>query len=372
MLVFGETGCEFTVRNMLILIPRSLPSTAHARDKLEKMRLALLTDFGTVDPYVAVMKGAIASRTDAAIHDLTHDIPPFDVFGAAWFLATVAPWWPDTIFVCVVDPGVGTSRKIVAMERRLELGEEPENSAESTNALGGSVQSVARSTKSTPSQVTPHDRPLPPGEGRGEGLAIENPEMQSGRSQSTDHSTKSTPSQVTLHQVRTQIFLAPDNGLLTMIDGPWRAVSVENQALFLPNGSSTFHGRDRFAPVAAALANGMPLDELGPPLTQLVRLDYEPPSYRASSARGTIISVDRFGNCITDLEAARIAFPKFALYAGQHVITRMSRTYGDAGDGPFVITGSTGHLEISLANASAATSLGLRRGDPVRVAPASL
>jgi S-adenosyl-L-methionine hydrolase (adenosine-forming) len=249
------------------------------------MRLALLTDFGTVDPYVAVMKGVLASRTDAAIHDLTHDIPPFDVFGAAWFLATVAPWWPGTIFVCVVDPGVGTSRKIVAMERIRE----------------------------------------------------------------------------------TQLFLAPDNGLLTMIDGDCRAVSVENEALFLPHGSSTFHGRDRFAPVAAALANGVPLDELGPPLTDIVRLDYEPPSYGEDSARGTIVRIDRFGNCITDMEAARVAFPRFALHAGQHVITRSSRTYGEAGDGPFVITGSTGHLEISVANASAAALLQLQRGDRVTV-----
>src|SRR5260221_6516843 len=251
------------------------------------MRLALLTDFGTVDPYVAVMKGVIASRTDAAVHDLTHDIPTFDVCGAAWFLTTAAPWWPDTIFVCVVDPGVGTSRKIVAMEKGA------------------------------------------------------------------------------------QILLAPDNCLWTMIHGRSRAVSVEIEALFLPNGSATFNGRDRFAPVAAALANGIPLNELGPPLTQLERLDYEPPSYGDASVCGTIVSVDRFGNCITDLEAARIASPRFALHAGEHVITRSSRTYGEACDGPFVITGSTGHLEISAANASAAILLTLRRGDRVRVTPVS-
>jgi len=247
------------------------------------MRLALLTDFGTVDPYVAVMKGVLASRTDAPIHDLTHEIPPFDVFAAAWFLATVAPWWPRTIFVCVVDPGVGTARKIVAMER------------------GG------------------------------------------------------------------ERFLAPDNGLLSMIGGEWRAVSVENEALFLPRGSTTFHGRDRFAPVAAALADGTPLEELGPPMSAIVRLDYEPPSYGDAVVRGTIVSVDRFGNCITDIEVARITFPRLALHAGEHVITRSSRAYGEAGEGAFVITGSTGHLEISVANANAATLLGLRRGDHVEV-----
>ena len=247
------------------------------------MRIALLTDFGTVDPYVAVMKGVLASRTDVAVHDLTHEIPPFDVFGAAWFLATVEPWWPGTVFVCVVDPGVGTSRKIVAMER---------------------------------------------GEQR---------------------------------------FLAPDNGLLTMIGGAGRVVSVENEAFFLPNGSTTFHGRDRFAPVAAALANGTSLDELGPPMTGMVRLDYEPPSYDDTVVRGRIVNVDRFGNCITDIEAARIAFPRLVLHARKHVIARSNRAYGDAGEGAFVITGSTGHLEISVANADAAHLLGLRRGDRVEV-----
>ena len=247
------------------------------------MRLALLTDFGTADPYVAVMKGVIASRTEAVIHDLTHEIAPFDVFGAAWFLSTVAPWWPRTIFVCVVDPGVGTARKIVAMER-------------------------------------------------GE-----------------------------------QLFLAPDNGLLTMIGGADRLVSVENESLFLPHGSTTFHGRDRFAPVAAALANGLPLEELGPPLAEIVRLDYEPPSYDDTVVHGTIVTVDRFGNCVTDIEAARISYPRFALHAGEHVITRSSRSYGEAGEAAFVITGSTGHIEISVANGDAAQLLSLRRGDRVSV-----
>ena len=83
------------------------------------VRIALLTDFGNRDPYVASMKGVIASRCDAAIHDLTHDIAPHQVFEAAWFVRIVERWWPDgTIFVCVVDPGVGTSRRIIAVENK--------------------------------------------------------------------------------------------------------------------------------------------------------------------------------------------------------------------------------------------------------------
>jgi S-adenosylmethionine hydrolase len=245
------------------------------------VRIALLTDFGTRDPYVASMKGVIASRTGATIHDLTHEIEPFDVFGAAWFLKTVEPWWPDTIFVCVVDPGVGTARRIVALEE----------------------------------------------------------DGQDGR-----------------------LFLAPDNGLLTMVAGSGRIVSVENETLFLPAGSTTFHGRDRFAPVAAALAEGLPVSDLGPEIEEMVRLEYTPPSYDASPIEGTIVSVDRFGNCITDLEAARLgAVP--SLRAGAHVIHRVSTTY--EGEGPFIIIGSTGHLEISIAGGNAAEALRLRRGEGV-------
>ncbi len=253
------------------------------------MRIALLTDFGTRDPYVAAMKGVIAARTNSAIHDLTHEIEPFDIFGAAWFLKCAAPWWPETIFVCVVDPGVGTARRIAAM------------------------------------------------------------------------------------QLYGQIFLAPDNGLLTMIvtgTGGWTIVSVENESLFLPDGSSTFHGRDRFAPVAAALANGTPLEALGPPLAELVQLDYAPPVYSSYPVKGTIVQIDRFGNAITDLEASRVVLSRFAVHVGGRKVDRLARSYGDAGEGPFLIIGSTGRLEISMANASAAEALGLRRGDRVTVASA--
>src|SRR5258708_24194265 len=197
------------------------------------MRLALLTDFGTADPYVAVMKGVLASRTDAAIHDLSHDVAPFDVFGAAWFLSTVAPWWPGTIFVCVVDPGVGTSRKIVAMERiqvTAEVaGEGLEHVTEIGEGLGTDTLNnlakpshrVAHSTKEILRQGTQLDRPLPPGEGRGEGLV--NQELVQTQRVKTAH--------IKAPHIKRQLFLAPDNGLLTMIDGDCRAVSVENEAL---------------------------------------------------------------------------------------------------------------------------------------------
>jgi S-adenosylmethionine hydrolase len=248
--------------------------------------IALLTDFGLRDPYVAAVKGVIRSRCDARLEDLSHDIAPFDVWSAAFFLRACVPYWPaGTIFVVVVDPGVGTARRIVAIER----------------------------------------------DGR--------------------------------------TFLAPDNGVLSLVAGP-PAVSVENDAFFLPDGSTTFHGRDRFAPVAAAIARGTPLHELGPRLDTIVALDYAPPSYHCARAEGTIINVDRFGNLVTDLEAARLPFARYAAHAGAHTIARMARAYGDAGGGAFLIVGSTGCVEISVANGSAAALLQLSRGDRVTIVPA--
>lgn len=254
----------------------------------DSMAVALLTDFGTRDPYVAVMKGVLAARTNVSIVDLTHDIAPFDVLEAAWFLGTVPRWWPaGTIFVCVVDPGVGTARRIIAAEE----------------------------------------------EGR--------------------------------------MFLAPDNGLLTFaLSSPTlTAFSVENTSLFLPNGSNTFHGRDRFAPVAAALANGMSIEDVGPRVDRIVSLDYEPPSYGDDLVRGTIVAIDRFGNVITDIDAARVPFERFAIRIGEHTVDRVERNYGDAAPGVFLIVGSSGSIEVSIANASAERQLGVKRLQRVELRP---
>jgi S-adenosylmethionine hydrolase len=232
--------------------------------------IALLTDFGTRDPYVAAMKGVMASRCEAPIIDLTHDIAPFDVWEAAFFLRDVVRYWPaGTIFVCVVDPGVGTARRIVAVESE--------------------------------------DR----------------------------------------------TFLAPDNGLLHFVRGD--AYEVTNGALFLPDGSTTFHGRDRFAPVAAALAAGTHIEDLGARIGDRVPLDYTP---------GAIIRIDRFGNCITDL---RPPAEPFAICVKDWRIDHLRTAY--TGDGAFLIIGSTGAIEICVAGASAASLLQLSRGDRVAIVP---
>jgi len=162
-----------------------------------------------------------------------------------------------------------------------------------------------------------------------------------------------------------RVFVAPDNGVLHFIDGVAR--SIENASLFLRDGSTTFHGRDRFAPAAAAIANGTPLDELGPRIDDRVQLDYTPPKYASDCATGCIIDIDHFGNCITDIEHARLGFEPRMLRACDAVIARSSANYADAGGGPFMIVGSSGCYEISVANESAADLLQLSRFDVVTV-----
>lgn len=251
------------------------------------MRIALLTDFGTRDPYVAAMKGVIAARTSAPIHDLSHEIARFDVFAAAWFLERVAPYWPaGTIFVNVVDPGVGSARRILAAE------------------AGG------------------------------------------------------------------RIFLAPDNGLLTFVAREAARVhEVTEERFFLPEGSNTFHGRDRFAPVAAAIAEGVPLEALGKPVSDAVRLEYEPPQYSSDRVLGHIVSIDHFGNAITDIDASRIPFARFDGLLGTITIHHTVRTYAEGGAEPFFIVGSSGCIEISIAKGSAAECLQLSRFATVELWP---
>jgi|SRR5688572_13539888 len=251
------------------------------------MHIALLTDFGNRDPYVAAMKGVLASRTTAPVIDLSHDIAPFDVLEAAWFLRTVVPFWSGpTIFVCVVDPGVGSSRKIVAVREE------------------------------------------------------------------------------------ERIFLAPDNGLLTFT-APDEIRSVERSDLFLPTESTTFHGRDRFAPVAAALANGLTLEALGPAMTSMFKLHYRAPDYSETVVRGTVVAIDRFGNLITDVERSRVPFDTFELHARGVSIERVEHHYAGAEPGPFLIVGSSGLIEISVANGSAAERLGILRLDRITIQPGS-
>jgi len=90
--------------------------------------IALLTDFGTADPYVGIMKGVIATRCNAAFIDITHEVGPQNVLGGAYLLQVTYRYFPkNSVFLCVVDPGVGTSRRPIALHTSHGLYVGPDN-----------------------------------------------------------------------------------------------------------------------------------------------------------------------------------------------------------------------------------------------------
>jgi S-adenosylmethionine hydrolase len=237
------------------------------------------------------MKGVILSICPSArLVDLTHDLPPQDVLGGALALESAIPFFPaGSVHLAVVDPGVGTERRALAI--------------------------------------------------RSDGRYL----------------------------------VGPDNGLLTLALGSkaWTAVSLTAPEYRLPAVSRTFHGRDIFAPAAAHLAAGVPLERLGPPVADPVRLPVPGCHLDSGWLVGEVLEADRFGNLITSIPAARLeALPG----RGPAVFELLGRSlglvgsYADGGEGiPAVIVGSTGRLEVFVKAGSARDLLAARRGTLVRV-----
>jgi hypothetical protein len=177
-------------------------------------------------------------------------------------------------------------------------------------------------------------------------------------------------------EINHHVFLTPDNGLLSFIlksIAPERIFTVTNRALWNREVSPTFHGRDIFAPVAAHLACGTPLQEVGPPQKSLVRLDIPSAHSTDLGLAGEIVSVDRFGNLVTNIRQEMLpASPE----ARGRVVVRVSGrdihgirlTYADVGLGELVsYVGSAGLLEIGRNRGSARDVLGAGVGHPVRL-----
>jgi S-adenosyl-L-methionine hydrolase (adenosine-forming) len=254
--------------------------------------VTLLTDFGTVDPYVGILKGVLLARFPGARPvDLTHGVTPQDIRGAAFFLARSWSWFPaGSVHVAVVDPGVGSARRIlVALE-------------------GGHA------------------------------------------------------------------FLAPDNGLLGPVlseKADVRALDVERFAL--PERSRTFHGRDVFAPAAAAIAAGLDPRDAGGAAGAWERLRLPSAARGPDGAlRGEVLFADAFGNLVTNLEAARgPAGPSRPGGAAGTLEIAGRRlpvvgTYADAPSGELLaLVDSYGFLEVAVRGGSAARALGVGAGAPV-------
>jgi S-adenosylmethionine hydrolase len=166
---------------------------------------------------------------------------------------------------------------------------------------------------------------------------------------------------------RSMIFLAPDNGILTFLpsDEIEEIRSIENK-MFLRNPvSRTFHGRDVFAPVAAALAAGTALAEVGPAAADLRRLPLPEPSKTPEGLAGTILAFDRFGNAITSLRAEHVDLSCTRVRIGG-VIFPLRETYAGVAPGEaLAYPGSSGRLEIGVRNGNARLVLGLSAGQKV-------
>jgi S-adenosylmethionine hydrolase len=261
--------------------------------------ITLLTDFGLEDEYVGVMKGTILSiNPQSVIVDVTHQVSPHHVLQAAYILEASYRYFPaGTIHVTIVDPGVGTDRRIIVLQK-------------------------------------------------------------------DDH-----------------VFLAPDNGVLSMVFETGSiefSAAVENDNLFLKPVSRTFHGRDIFAPVAAHLSKGLPPNRLGPEISpnQLTRLEIVKPYISENRELiGSVIAVDYFGNLTTDIDRTMIEEftadkqnDRVSIHVSARSIIGLSDAYeaNDVGQ-PLAVIGSREYLEIAVYQGSAREFFGAQIGDRVRV-----
>jgi S-adenosylmethionine hydrolase len=259
--------------------------------------ITLTTDFGTGSPYVAQTKGVILTICrDVDVVDISHAIQPQNIREAAIVLADVTPRFPPgTIHVAVVDPGVGTSRRLIYAE------------------------------------------------------------------------------------IGAQRYLAPDNGLLSLVlnaaGGPAKLLlTLENPQFWLREPSRTFHGRDILAPVAAHLAGGLDPSLLGPKTDSLESLEWNSPEGRGDQVAGEVLYVDSFGNLITNLRHEDVmpcGEPATVIVeCGGALVCGIAPTYGAASPGQCIaLYDSQGRLEIAVVRGSAADTYRLAAGARVVVRP---
>ena len=261
-------------------------------------QISFLTDYGLEDGFVAACHGVAARIAPAArVIDITHLVPPGDVRRGAAVLAQTVRYLPPAVHVAVVDPGVGTVRRAIAV------------------AAGESI------------------------------------------------------------------LVGPDNGLLSWavdaLGGTGRAVQLTNGELWLHPVSSTFHGRDIFMPVAAHLAAGTDLAEVGDEIAaeDLVLLPAPTSRIQDGVAEGEVMSVDRFGNVQLSIPAADAGL--LGIRIGAPVVVRCGRrrltvpyldTFAAGAPGEIVaFTDSAGLISLAINAGDAAQQLGLPPGAHVRL-----
>lgn len=254
--------------------------------------ITLTSDFGVSDGYVASMRGVLLRLCPGAqLVDISHNVPPHDILPTALILEATAPYFPaGTIHLVVVDPGVGSRRRALALA-------------------------------------------------------------------SAGH-----------------FLVGPDNGVFTPFlqgDVLVGAVAIEEERFRLKPYSSTFHGRDLFAPAAAHLARGADYRSLGPSVEDPVKFPWPRASTEGDEVVGVVLHVDHFGNCITSIKEEDL--PPWEVH---YVRCRdvdfgpLKRHYAEVLSGaPLALVNSMGRLELAIAQGNASVALGLKTGDDVRVGP---
>ncbi|MCD6391022.1 MAG: SAM-dependent chlorinase/fluorinase [Dehalococcoidia bacterium] len=270
--------------------------------------ITLTTDFGYDDPYVAAVKGAILSvNPEAKIIDICHSIEPQNILQAAFILNAAYRYFPkQTIHMAIVDPGVGSEREGIILKTPSALFVAPDN---------GILSYVINDL-----------------------FAIETPKIQ----------------------------YASDLNRIILKTG-LEAVTITDPRFWRHPVSSTFHGRDIFAPVAAGLSLDISLYEFGGKINSLHVLPIPKPSLDSEgNLVGKVLHIDRFGNLITNIRSGDLPGKDVMIEAAGHCIQGISSYYAQ-NKGVMAIVGSTGYLEISLRNGSACDLLGMVVGDEIRV-----
>ena len=273
--------------------------------------ITLTTDFGGKGGYVAAMKGVILGiAPDIQIVDVSHSVSPQNVFEAAFLLSTFYRCFPhSSVHLVVVDPGVGTDRKIVVLQTLEGTFVGPDNGVFS--------------------------------------YVMRNYVKETGQSRDG------------IRQVE--------------LVGDAKAVAVTNARHFRHPVSATFHGRDIMAPVAAMLSHGLPLTSFGEPLERLNMLDLlQPEKQPDRTLIGHVILIDSFGNLITDVRGEDVESDNNPqIEAAGHNIRGVDKNYAK-GNGLIALFGSSGYLEIAIPGGSAAAITGLRGGDTIKIRAALL
>jgi S-adenosylmethionine hydrolase len=169
------------------------------------------------------------------------------------------------------------------------------------------------------------------------------------------------------------LFVAPDNGVLSYVlhgddSAPGAsAYWIKNQSLFLNAVSQTFHGRDIFAPVAANLAAGAPIESVGPRIVDFVNKTLPRPRPQGDKLVGMALRIDKFGNIITNLKRSHLG-KDFVIRVAGLSITRLCGNFSEAEPGEFfALEGSTGFIELALNQGSAADRLNVSRGAEIEL-----